>query len=73
MCQPDVGVRTLYWNPDNFSASASNNVDSECVDWTQLQIWAEERTFYAEDKLIIRPDGRSEIRLFLFTYALLVH
>lgn len=38
-------------------ASASNDIDRECVDWSVLEEWTKKRMFFAEDKLITRPGG----------------
>lgn len=57
MCQPDVGIRGLEWDGDQMWASASNDIDRECVDWSVLEKWTKKRVFLAEEKLVTRPGG----------------
>jgi hypothetical protein len=65
ICQPDLGVRAIAWNPKKPGvAFANNTVDSACVNWDAVQDWTKRHSFSEEEKLITRPDGE-DIPLFL--------
>jgi hypothetical protein len=58
ICQPDLGVRAIAWNPDKPGvAFANNTVDSACVNWDDVQDWTRKHSFTEEEKLISTPDG----------------
>ncbi|PVH93817.1 hypothetical protein DM02DRAFT_732877 [Periconia macrospinosa] len=58
ICQPDLGVRAIAWNPDKPGvAFANNSVESACVDWTAIQAWTKQHSFTEEERLITKPDG----------------
>ncbi|CAI6332874.1 unnamed protein product [Periconia digitata] len=58
ICQPDLGVRAIAWNPDKPGvAFANNTVESACVNWDAVQDWTRQHSFSEEEKLITRPDG----------------
>jgi hypothetical protein len=64
ICQPDLGVRAIAWNPDKPGvAFANNTVDSACVNWDAVQEWTSKHSFTEEEKLITRPDGESTFHL----------
>lgn len=70
ICQPDLGVRAIAWNPDKPGvAFANNTVDSACVNWDAVQDWTRKHSFTEEEGLITRPDGEttSSIHLFFFS------
>jgi hypothetical protein len=59
ICQPDLGVRAIAWNPEKPGvAFANNTVDSACVNWDAVQDWTSRHSFTEEEKLITRPDGK---------------
>lgn len=59
ICQPDLGVRAIAWNPDRPGAAFANNtVDSACVNWDAIQDWTAKHSFSEEEKLITTPDGK---------------
>ncbi|OAK97880.1 hypothetical protein IQ06DRAFT_38198 [Phaeosphaeriaceae sp. SRC1lsM3a] len=59
ICQPDLGVRAIAWNPEKAGvAFANNTVDSACVNWDAIQDWTKRHSFTEEDKLVTRPDGQ---------------
>jgi hypothetical protein len=59
VCQPDLGVRAIAWNPDKLGvAFANNTVDSACVNWDAVQNWTRQHSFTEEEGLITRPDGK---------------
>jgi hypothetical protein len=65
ICQPDLGVRAIAWNPDKPGvAFANNTVDSACVNWDAVQNWTRKHSFTEEEKLITRPDGGYILPLF---------
>ena len=58
ICQPDLGVRAIAWNPDKPGvAFANNTVDSACVNWDAVQDWTRRHSFTEEEKLITTPEG----------------
>lgn len=58
ICQPDLGIRAIAWNPDKPGAAFANNtVDSACVNWDAVQDWTRQHSFSEEEKLITAPDG----------------
>jgi hypothetical protein len=58
ICQPDLGVRAIAWNPDKPGvAFANNTVDSACVNWDAVQDWTRQHSFTEDEKLISTPDG----------------
>ncbi|KAF1970900.1 hypothetical protein BU23DRAFT_201499 [Bimuria novae-zelandiae CBS 107.79] len=59
ICQPDLGVRGIAWNPDKPGvAFANNTVDSACVNWDAVQDWTRRHSFTEEERLITTPDGK---------------
>jgi hypothetical protein len=66
ICQPDLGVRAIAWNPNQPGvAFANNTVDSACVNWDAVQEWTRQHSFTEEEKLITRPDGKDVSPLLL--------
>jgi hypothetical protein len=66
VCQPDLGVRAIAWNPDKLGvAFANNTVDSACVNWDAVQNWTRQHSFTEEEGLITRPDGKYTPKLSL--------
>ena len=60
ICQPDLGIRAIAWNPDKPGvAFANNTVDSACVNWDAVQDWTRRHSFTEEEQLITRPDGEN--------------
>ncbi|KAH7070241.1 hypothetical protein FB567DRAFT_216958 [Paraphoma chrysanthemicola] len=58
ICQPDLGVRAVAWNPEKPGvAFANNTVDSACVNWDAVQEWTRRHSFKEEERLISTPDG----------------
>ena len=58
MCVPDLTVYTYDWVADDPEPMPNHAVQRMCVDWNQLEEWADEQRFSLSEKLIRRPDGK---------------
>lgn len=54
-------MRTLYWSHVGVGAEANNTITHECIDWTLLSAWVDQRAISAEDRLIRMPDGKKNV------------
>jgi len=60
MCQPDLSLRSVFWNQDGVSAAANNSITHQCVDWSALENWIDDHTIPPKTPgLVLFPDGRS--------------